>query len=128
MPKNSSYERNTLKLIFKTTNPMNAKKYRTDFEALVSGNLKFDETLLNLDERFNDATQYLIVPNRHQKHIRTTNSLERVNEDVHRRGNVIRIFPNVESAVRLIGTVLMDEHENMLGRRNRFLSEPPKKQ
>lgn len=128
MPKNSSDERNALKLIFKATNPVNAQKYKADFEALVSGNLKFDKAVLKLDEGFDDAMQYLVVPELHQKHIRTTNSLERVNEEVRRRENVIRIFPNVESAVRLVGAVLMDEHENMLARRSRFLSEPPKKQ
>lgn len=128
MPKDSSAERHALKLIFKATNPLNAKKYKAEFEALVSGNPKFDKAVLKLDAGFDDAMQYLVVPELHQKHIRTTNSLERVNEEVRRRENVIRIFPNVASAVRLVGAVLMDEHENMLARRNRFLSEPPKKQ
>lgn len=127
MPKDSSAERHALKLVFKATNPMNAKKYKADFEALVSDNPKFDTAVLKLDEGFDDAMQYLVVPELHQKHIRTTNSLERVNEEVRRREHVIRIFPNVASAVRLIGAVLMDEHENMLARRSRFLSEPPKK-
>lgn len=127
MPKHSDDERTALKLIFKAMNPMNAQKYKADFEALVEGNPKFDNALNKLDEGFDDAMQYLLVPELHQKHIRTTNSLERVNQEVRRREQVIRIFPNMNSAYRLIGAVLMDEHENMLTRRNQFLSEPPKK-
>src|SRR5699024_7877533 len=128
MRKDASAERHALALIFKATNTLNAKKCKVDIEDVVSGNPKIAKAVLKLDAGFDDAMQYLVVPELHQKHIRTTNSLERVNEEVRRRENVIRIFPNMESAVRLIGAVLMDEHENMLGKRNRFLSQPPKKQ
>ncbi len=34
--------------------------------------------------------------------------LERVNEEIRRREKVIRIFPNEASALRLIGTILID--------------------
>jgi len=46
----------------------------------------------------------------HQLHsrLRTTDCAERLNEQVRRRDRVIRVFPNDESAIRLIGAVLMD--------------------
>nr|WP_317853500.1 transposase [Neobacillus sp. Marseille-Q6967] len=40
--------------------------------------------------------------------MRSTNSLERINEEVRRKERVIRILPNTQSAFRLIGAVLMD--------------------
>ena len=38
--------------------------------------------------------------------------LERVNSEIRRRERVVRIFPNEQSAVRLIGAVLIDIHED----------------
>ncbi|MEV2791886.1 transposase, partial [Paenibacillus larvae] len=43
--------------------------------------------------------------------LRTTNSVERLNEEVRRRERVIRIFPNRESVIRLIGALLMEQDE-----------------
>jgi transposase-like protein len=42
------------------------------------------------------------LPKAHQKRLRTTNMLERVNQELKRRTRVIRIFPNVDSLLRLI--------------------------
>ncbi|MDT2265456.1 transposase [Paenibacillus larvae] len=39
------------------------------------------------------------------------NSVERLNEEVRRRERVIRIFPNRESVIRLIGALLMEQDE-----------------
>jgi len=36
---------------------------------------------------------------------------ERLNEEIRRREKVIRIFPNEESAMRLIGAMLAEKHE-----------------
>ncbi|WP_187694918.1 transposase, partial [Fervidicola ferrireducens] len=38
-------------------------------------------------------------------------ALERLNEEIRRRERVIRIFPNRESAIRLIGALLMEQDE-----------------
>ncbi|WP_415540431.1 transposase, partial [Erysipelothrix anatis] len=40
-----------------------------------------------------------------------TNMLERVNSEIRRREKVVRIFPNKQSALRLIGAVLIDIYE-----------------
>ena len=42
---------------------------------------------------------------------RSTNLLERLNEELRRRERIIRIFPNVSSANRLIGALLIDQSE-----------------
>lgn len=41
--------------------------------------------------------------------LRTTNVLERQNEEVRRRERVIRIVPNTKSAARQLGAILMDQ-------------------
>ncbi|MGI6562990.1 MAG: transposase [Clostridia bacterium] len=37
--------------------------------------------------------------------------MERLNEEIRRRERVIRIFPNASSAIRLMGALLMEQHE-----------------
>lgn len=44
----------------------------------------------------------------HRRHIRTTNSLERVNKEIRRRTGVVGIFPNEESCLRPISALLME--------------------
>ncbi|NYE56722.1 IS256 family transposase [Carboxydothermus ferrireducens] len=64
-----------------------------------------------LESGFEDAVAVLELPERYRKRLRTTNSLERLNEEIRRRERVIRIFPNRESAIRLIGALLMEQDE-----------------
>jgi putative transposase len=61
-----------------------------------------------LEAGLEDATAVLMLPERYRKRLRTTNGMERLNEEIHRRDRVIRIFANWESVVRLIGA-LIDE-------------------
>jgi putative transposase len=53
----------------------------------------------------------LSLPEKYRKRLRTTNSLERLNEEVRRRERVIRIFPNRASVLRLLGALLMEVDE-----------------
>ena len=61
-----------------------------------------------LEEGFDDATAVLVLPEKYRRRLRTTNGVERLNEEIRRRERVIRIFPNRESAIRLIGSLLME--------------------
>lgn len=65
-----------------------------------------------LEQGFDDATAVLALPSRYRRRLRTTNSVERLNQEIRRRERVIRIFPNMESAVRLIGALLMEQDED----------------
>jgi putative transposase len=57
-------------------------------------------------------------PKKFRKHLRTTNPIERINQELKRRSNVVRIFPNEESCLRLISALLLEFHEDWLdGRR-----------
>jgi len=64
-----------------------------------------------LDEGFDDVTGVFGLPAEYRRRLRTSNSIERMNEELRRRERVIRIFPNEESLIRLMGSVLMDIHE-----------------
>lgn len=64
-----------------------------------------------LEEGFEDSVAVLDLPETLQTRLRTTNMVERLNEEIRRRERVIRIFPNEESAHRLLGSVLAEIHE-----------------
>lgn len=70
-----------------------------------------------LEEGFEDAMAIMVLPNKYHKRLRTTNMQERLNEEIRRRERVIRIFPNDESALRLMGALLAEQNEVWQGRR-----------
>lgn len=61
-----------------------------------------------LENGFDDATAIMALPVKYRVRLRTTNGVERLNEEIRRRERVIRIFPNRDSAVRLIGALLLE--------------------
>ena len=64
-----------------------------------------------LDQAFDDITAVLALPLRYRKRLRTTNSVERLNQEIRRRERVIRIFPNAASVIRLMGALLIEQDE-----------------
>ena len=61
---------------------------------------------------------YTAFPKQHGKRLKTTNLMERVNKELKRRTKVIGAFPNEESLLRLVGSILMDINEEWVtGRR-----------
>lgn len=67
-----------------------------------------------LDHSFDEITAVFALPESYRKRMRTTNSIERLNEELRRRERVIRIFPNDESLIRLMGALLMEHHEKWM--------------
>ncbi|MGI6706286.1 MAG: IS256 family transposase [Clostridia bacterium] len=63
------------------------------------------------DEAFDDITAVLALPLKYRKRLRTTNGVERLNQEIRRRERVLRIFPNAASVIRLMGALLMDQDE-----------------
>lgn len=64
-----------------------------------------------VEQGFDDVTAALVLPDKYRKRLRTTNAMERLNEEIRRRERVIRIFPNRESVIRLLGALLMELDE-----------------
>ncbi len=61
------------------------------------------------------------LPKEHRKKMRTTNLVERLNQEIKRRTKIARIFPNEESCERLISAILMETAEEWLTSPNRYL-------
>ena len=57
------------------------------------------------------------LPVHHQTKMRTSNIIERLNEEIRRRERVIRIFPNEESLERLIGALLKEINDDWISRK-----------
>ena len=64
---------------------------------------------------------YTAFPKDHQKRIRTTNGMERINKELKRRTKTVGAFPNEDSLLPLVGAILMDINEEWITGR-RYLS------
>ena len=56
------------------------------------------------------------LPEAHRKRMRSTNMLERVNQEIKRRTRVIRIFPNEQACLRLVSTLMMELNQEWMER------------
>ncbi len=71
-----------------------------------------------------DVLAYMTFPAAHRVKLHSTNTLERLNKEVKRRADVIGIFPNEASIIRLVGAVLMDQNDEW-SLQQRYLSVEP---
>lgn len=73
-----------------------------------------------LDKAFDDIIAVLSVPLKYRRKLRTTNGVERLNQEIRRRERVIRIFPNESSVIRLMGALLIEQDEKWQAGRRYF--------
>jgi putative transposase len=64
-----------------------------------------------MDDSEHDVLAYMTFPAQHRTKLHSTNPLERLNKEVKRRADVVGIFPNEASIVRLIGAVLLEHND-----------------
>ena len=67
-----------------------------------------------VEDNVEETLTYYRLPLPHHKHMKSTNMLERLNQELKRRTHVVRIFPNAESCLRLVRALAVEMHENWL--------------
>ena len=97
------------KLVLQATDMAEAKRRLAEFIERFAKSAP--KSVACLEEGFEDAMAVMALPEKYRKRLRSTNMQERLNEEVRRRERVIRIFPNDESALRLIGALLAEKNE-----------------
>src|SRR6478672_4166439 len=82
---------------------------------------RYDRLTSWVEENIEETFTYYRLPRQHHKHMKSTDMLERLNEEIKRRTRVVRIFPNAESCLRLVRALAVEAHENWL-EANRYLN------
>jgi len=76
------------------------------------------------EEGWATLTVYNVCPKEHRKKLRTSNMIERVNEEFKRRGRVVRIFPNPESCLRLYSAIAKEWDEDWMSGKKYMTMDP----
>ena len=70
-----------------------------------------------------DLTAFAALPREHWTKIWSNNPIERLNREIKRRADVVQVFPDSDSVTRLIGSVLLEQHEEWQYGERRYLSQ-----
>ena len=70
-----------------------------------------DKAMECLDNGFESVMTVMVLPEAFRRFYRTTNHLERLNRELKRRSNVIGVFPNIPSLIRIMGSVLLEQND-----------------
>lgn len=117
--KNTESIRNDIKNLFRIQDIEAARSVK---DILLDNNFeKYEKMCDCLDSGFEDAFQFCSIAETRYNRLKSTNLLERLNQEIRRRERVIRIFPNQESADRLIGTMLLDLDEEWQTNTRRYI-------
>jgi transposase-like protein len=82
---------------------------------------KYPKLVDRVETNIGETLTFYRLPRQHHKHLKSTNMLERLNEEIKHRTRVRRIFPNAESCLRLVRALCVETHEAWL-EDNRYLN------
>ncbi len=93
----------------------NVEEARSDLSAwLAKWGAKYAKLCGWVEEAIEQTWTFYGLPAAHHKHLKSTNMLERLNEEFKRRTHVVRIFPNEASCLRLIRALAVEQHEEWI--------------
>jgi putative transposase len=69
-----------------------------------------------------DLLAYTGFPPAHWSKIWSNNPIERLNRELKRHTDVVQIFPNVESVIRLVGALLVEMNDEMIAADRRYIA------
>ena len=75
-----------------------------------------------MDSAEHDVLAFMTFPQTHRAKLHSTNPIERLNGEIKRRTNVVGIFPNEAAITRLIGALIMEQSEEWVVQRGRYMS------
>ena len=75
-----------------------------------------------VEETIEETFAFLRLPRQHHLRMRSTNMLERLNEEIKRRTKVVRIFPDARSCLRLVRALCAETHESWMEDGGRYLN------
>ena len=76
---------------------------------------KSEKAVEYVEDHLDSLLAILNYPANHHKRLRTTNMVERVNQELKRKGRLVRTWPNAASRERAYGLKLMEIHESWMG-------------
>jgi transposase-like protein len=95
---------------------------REDLQAwLVKWGSKYHKLCDWVENEIDQTLSFYRLPREHHKHLKSTNMLERLNEEIKRRTHIVRTFPNQSAAQRLIRAITHQVHEQWIDQ-NRYLN------
>jgi putative transposase len=123
------FMRNVLCRVPKSAQPFVATLVRTIFAQPSAGEVaaqlarvveqldaRFPDVAIMLEEAAADITAFATFPVAHWRQIWSNNPQERLNREIRRRSDVVGIFPDRGSIIRLVGAVLLRATRRVAGR------------
>jgi putative transposase len=111
----------TVRTVFAQPDPQSTREQLRQVVGMLE--TRYPNAARLLQDAEHDVTAYAEFPRVHWRKIASTNPLERVHKEIKRRSNVVGIFPDDASVIRLVGAVLAETHDEWQTADRRYLSE-----